>query len=175
MKKSLLCIITILLFYPALAMAREVLERAQITAIPAPLNVALTRPADETRWLLKLKSCPTLQAGQTIGLGGRGALNGYQDYLDLGLSRRCEIVKAFPFNEALTVNSTNRDRAVVTDEKDKTYDLFHDGRCGDLLNWVNQTIYADRAGPVLAKGARLFVPGEPKACAITFLEKVMWG
>lgn len=173
MKRLIFLIIgLIIISLPAVTHAKEVLEQTKISAAPSPLNVVLTWPSENSQWLLKLKSgCSALEAGQNVKLGVTEALNGKNDYLDLGLSRTCGISKAFLFNQELTVLSTNRNQAAVRDQSGKEYSLFHDGRCGDLLNWVNKSIYADQAGSSLAKGDTLFVPGEPLKCSIKTIKK----
>lgn len=170
----LLIVGTFTLAGTALAEGNEVLQQTRIEAVPAALNVILTRPSDQTRWLLKLKAgCPAPQAGQNVGLGVRGSLNGNNDYLDLGNRIRCLVQQALEFNEVLTVLSTNRTQAVVQDEKGGKFRIFTEASCPDLLSFVNQAVYLNRAGPTVKKGDELLVPGEPRVCFLKLVEPAL--
>lgn len=157
------------LVFPTRTLAQEVAERTVIEEVPSGLNIILRWPSAGSRWLLKLKpGCPTLQANQTVRLGVRGDLNGKNDYLDIGSNRRCDIQAAYEFNELLTVNSTNRNRADVTDEQGKKWTLFAEESCGNLTNFP--TLYAFRAGPRIAKGDTIYLHGGPKKCPLKQVE-----
>ena len=173
-KLILLAIGMVIIARPMMADGNEVLQQTRVEAVPAGLNVVLTRPSDQTRWLLKLKpGCPMPAANQNVGLGVRGSLNGNNDYLDFGNRVRCVVDQAFEFNDVLTVLSTNRTQAAVQDEKGQKFRIFTDASCPDLLNFMNQVVYLNRAGPTVAKGDEMLVPGDPKICFLTLAEPAL--
>jgi len=175
MKKRLFIIGMILLsiLLSPKAQAMDVSERTTIEKIPALLNFVITRPSDQTQWLIKMKKgCSNFKEGQEVQLVMREALNGNNDYLKVDNQPACGIEKAYQFNGELLVDYAYNNEAQVIDEKERHYSIFHVMGCAQLRSHLQEKVYVLRQGDELNEGDILFVPGDPDQCSIRLVEKL---
>jgi hypothetical protein len=158
------------------AHAFEISEKVIVEAVPANLVVVVTKPSDNSRWLIRLNpGCSAFKKGQSTSLSIRGDLNGSDDFLTSSSDKKCVIKEAFEYNQALFVDYAYRNEIHVTDEQGKKWVFFHYEGCAGVRAYLKKHIYAYQFGHNLARGDKLFPPPHSQQCAIKHVEKSLDG
>jgi len=150
-------------------------QRIQINEIIDKYNVVITHPDEGEPYLLHLGSgCGILEAGQTVSLVTKGALNANNDLIKVNDVHRCTIDFAERFTQKLYVKYVfnGNTEAWVVDESDQEYYLSYGPSCSAMPRFRKNHIYVLQGGDKLSRSDKVYLPNKEGQCSIEYLREI---